>query len=69
MGSARLSDVQLTYIINSYPKSVFHMLNLDFFTQLMKKHFEELHIGAVYQPSQHFSLCMVSVTLLSVHIQ
>jgi hypothetical protein len=35
-----------------------------------KQHFEILHIvGTVCQPGQHFSLCVVAATLLSVFIQ
>jgi len=38
-------------------------------TQLSNKHFELTYSGAVCQPSQHFSLCVVSATLFSLFIQ
>jgi hypothetical protein len=38
-------------------------------TQLSNKHFLLTHSGAVCQPSQLFSLCVVSATLLSLFIQ
>jgi hypothetical protein len=50
-------------------KSTFRCQIQTFICQLTNKHFKLSHSGAVYQPSQHFSIGMVSAKLPSLYVQ